>query len=56
MITIPWHLIAYIVFVVICIYKMCKETNTGIGDGLHFILWLWALVLVTATYGGIFWW
>jgi uncharacterized membrane protein YhdT len=53
MITVHWHLILYIIVMVLCIYKM------GDGEGgMDFTpaLWFFAAIILTAIYGGIFWW
>lgn len=56
MITISWHLILYIVFAVYCLYKAANDSSRGIGAGFPFALWIILLIVVTAIYGGIFWW
>lgn len=53
MISIPWHLIAFILAEGFLIYKMVKRKHQSL-DFVPF-LYLAAVIIIAAVYGGIFW-
>lgn len=53
MVTVQWHLIIYIIIMLILLRYMFTD-----GDGLDFtpVFAVFGMVVLTFLYGGIFWW
>lgn len=57
MITLHWQWLVFIPAVVILLYLIFRDDeSSGIGAGLDRLMWLFALIVFIAVWGGVFWW